>query len=248
MTKLSVNLNKIAILKNWRGKNFRDVQAFAARCLELGAHGLTFQPRKNQKFARYSDIEPLAHLCKEYGRELNVEGYPTIEFLHAVKQWQPAQCTLMADVGDTPGADYGWDIGNNANMLKEVIGELKAANIRTSLYVNFDYSNMAEARQVGAERIKLCTPVCSDGYDTDKGKEDFAALQKAVEQAHNEGLGVSVGHDFNLEHLNGLLRLPDIREVSVGPAMILESIQFGIDKVIGRYVKMVNAVKKLKAR
>lgn len=248
MTKLSVNLNKIALLKNWRGRNFSDVQAFAARCLELGAHGLTFQPRKNQKFARYTDIEALTHLCKEYGGELNLEGYPTVEFLTAVKQWQPAQCTLMADAVDSSNADYGWDIGAHANMLKEVIGELKATNIRTSLYINFDYGNMAEARQVGADRVKLYTHASVGDYHTDKGKERFSALQKAVEQAHNEGLGVSVGHDLNLENLDGLLRLPDIREVSIGPAMMLESIQFGIDKVIGRYVKMVNAVKKLKSR
>ncbi len=247
MTKLSVNLNKIAILKNWRGKNFRDVQGFATRCLELGAHGLTFQPSKNQKYARYGDIEPLVHLCKEYGGELNVEGYPAVEFLNAVKQWQPAQCTLMADAVDSPDAEYGWDIGKHATMLKEVIAELKAANIRTSLYVNFDYGNMAQARQVGADRVKLCTRTYGGG-DSDKGGENFAALQKAVERAHGEGLGVSVGHDLNLEHLVGLLKLPDIREVSVGPAMLLESIQFGIDKVIGRYVQMVNAVKKFKTR
>ncbi|MHB1678533.1 MAG: pyridoxine 5'-phosphate synthase [Sulfuriferula sp.] len=245
MTKLSININKIALLRNWRGRNFPDVQAFAARCLDLGAHGLTFHPRHDQKFARYSDIEPLSQLCKERGRELNVEGYPSAEFLSAVKQWQPEQCTLVAETPDPVSVNYGWNIGRHANMLKEVIGELKAMSIRTCLFVNYDYPDMAEAKQVGADRVQLHTQSYAAHYNTLKGKQIFEALRKAVERAHRAGLGVNAGHDLNLENLAALLKIPDIREVSIGPAVVIESIQFGIEQVISRYVRMVNAERRL---
>lgn len=236
----------IALLRNWRGRNFPDVQAFAARCLDLGAHGLTFHPHRDQKFARYADIEPLSQLCKQRGRELNVEGYPSAEFMSAVKQWQPEQCTLVAETPDPVSVNYGWNISRHTHMLKEVIGELKAMSIRTSLFLNYDYPDIAEAKQVGADRVQLHTQAYAEHYNTAKGKLIFEGLRKAVELAHKAGLGVNAGHDLNLENLAALLKIPDIREVSIGPAVVIESIQFGIEQVISRYIRMVSAAGGLK--
>jgi pyridoxine 5-phosphate synthase len=157
MTKLSVNINKVALLRNSRGRNYPDVRAFAARCLDLGAHGITLHPRPDQRHARYSDCAELAAVCKEYTSELNVEGCPTAEFLTVVKSVRPAQCTLVPDSPEQLTSDHGWNIGCDREVLLETIGELKAAQIRVSLFVDYDCPDFELAKELGADRVELYT-------------------------------------------------------------------------------------------
>src|SRR5260364_145031 len=152
LTKLSVNINKIALLRNSRGQNFPDVCAFAVRCLSLGAHGITLHPRQDQRHARYRDVEALQAVCEEQGGELNVEGDPSPEFLAVVKRVRPSQCTLVPDRPDQLTSDHGWNLRKESERLRKVIGELKACGIRVSLFIDHDEPEIGIAREMGADR------------------------------------------------------------------------------------------------
>ncbi|HAT33752.1 MAG TPA: pyridoxine 5'-phosphate synthase [Janthinobacterium sp.] len=239
MTQLSVNINKIALLRNSRGRNFPDVRAFAARCLDLGAHGITLHPREDQRHARYADVVELAGLCRERGCELNVEGYPSPAFLDVVKSVRPAQCTL---VPDTPGqltSDHGWDVKGQAPLLRPVIAELNELGIRCSLFVDADYPHLEAAREVGAARVELYTEPYAEHFNGAQGAATREVFRLAAARAGALGLGVNAGHDLNLENLSHFLDIPGILEVSIGHALVLECIEHGIDKVLRRYAEIV---------
>lgn len=235
MTKLSVNINKIALLRNSRGRNFPDVRAFAARCLQLGAHGITLHPREDQRHARYSDVHELQGLCREQGVELNVEGYPSAEFLDVVCAVRPAQCTLVPDVPGQLTSDHGWDIAGQASMLGAVITRLKALGIRTSLFVDYDNTDLAVARALGADRVELYTEPYAEHVGTPAGAQILDGFQAAAVRARALGLGVNAGHDLNLDNLGPFLAQADIDEVSIGHALIVECIEHGIEEVMARY-------------
>lgn len=239
MTKLSVNINKIALLRNSRGRNFPDVNAFAARCLKLGTHGITLHPREDQRHARYSDVEALAVLCTEHGSELNVEGYPSGQFLEIVKRVRPAQCTLVPDAPGQLTSDHGWDIRKNAALLRRVIAELKALGIRSSLFVDHDYPALEAACEVGADRVELYTEPYAEHYGSPQGEAIFEGFRRAAERADQLGLGVNAGHDLSLQNLARFLEIPQILEVSIGHALVAECIESGMEHVIRRYVAIV---------
>ena len=153
MTRLSVNINKIALLRNSRGRNFPDVCAYAERCLALGADGITLHPRPDQRHARYADVDDLAALCATHEAELNVEGYPTEEFMAVVTRVKPAQCTLVPDAPGQLTSDHGWDIVRHMNVLRAVVARLVAHGIRVSLFVDADNPALGAAREVGASRV-----------------------------------------------------------------------------------------------
>lgn len=138
MTKLSVNINKVALLRNSRGRNYPDVCVFAARCLDLGADGITLHPRPDQRHSRYSDVEALSEVCSSRGAELNVEGYPTRELMDVVRRIRPTQCTLVPDASEQLTSDHGWDFRAHTTLLREVIADLKQHGIRTSLFMDFE--------------------------------------------------------------------------------------------------------------
>lgn len=242
MTHLSVNINKVALLRNSRGRNFPDVRAFAARCLALGAHGITLHPRPDQRHARYADVATLKALCDEQRVELNVEGYPTPDFLAVVAQARPAQCTL---VPDTPGqltSDHGWDLRGQAETLRRVIAPLRDAGVRVSLFVDYDYPAIELARELGAERVELYT----EPYAATHGQPDGAAIldgfRRAALRAQAAGLGVNAGHDLSLENLGAFLHaVPGVREVSIGHALIVECLEWGLPTVIKRYTDVLQA-------
>ncbi len=240
MTLLSVNINKIALLRNSRGRNFPDVAAFAARCLDLGAHGITLHPREDQRHARYSDVSELAALCSARGCELNVEGYPSEQFLEVVKAVRPAQCTLVPDAPGQLTSDHGWDIVEHAALLRRVIGELKALGIRTSLFVDHDYAHFDAAVDVGADRVELYTEPYAEHFGTAAGEAIYAGFGAAVARAAALGLGVNAGHDLNLENLPRFLAIPGVLEVSIGHALVAECIEAGMEQVIGRYSDIVS--------
>ena len=236
MTKLSVNINKIALLRNSRGRNFPDVAAFAARCLDLGADGITLHPRPDQRHARYSDVEQLQALCTSRGRELNVEGYPEGEFLDVVKRVRPAQCTLVPDAPGQLTSDHGWDITRDAGMLGPVIGELKALGIRTSLFVDAACPDFAAAVQLGADRVELYTEPYAEHFGSAAQAAMLATFAEAAARAQAAGLGVNAGHDLNLDNLPAFLTIPHVLEVSIGHALIAEALESGIERVIAGYL------------
>ncbi len=241
MTQLSVNINKIALLRNSRGRNFPDVLAFAKRCLELGAHGITLHPRPDQRHARYADAEQLKPVCDARGGELNIEGYPTEDFLALVKRVRPAQCTL---VPDTPGqltSDHGWDLISQADLLRNTIAGLKHAGVRVSLFVDHDHSDLGAAAKLGADRVELYTEPYAEHFGTPRGDALLEDFRKAAATAQLAGLGVNAGHDLNLQNLPGFLRIPGILEVSIGHALIAECIDMGMEKTLQQYTAISNA-------
>ena len=239
MTKLSVNINKIALLRNSRGRNYPDVSAFAERCLTLGAHGITLHPRQDQRHARYSDVAELKKVCDRHGAELNVEGYPSAEFIGVVKQARPAQCTLVPDSEDQLTSDHGWNIPQQRDMLNSVIAELKSVGVRVSLFVDHDCTDMSLAKQIGAHRVELYTEPYAETFGTDKNTAIFESFRQAAQRAQNAGLEINAGHDLNLLNLAHFLEIPGILEVSIGHALIVEAIELGIEKTLAGYMKIV---------
>lgn len=240
MTQLSVNINKIALLRNSRGRNFPDLTAFAARCLELGAHGITLHPRPDQRHARYSDVEQLKPLCDSHGCELNVEGYPTAGFLAVVKRVLPAQCTLVPDAPGQLTSDHGWDLRGQAELLRGVISDLKDHGIRVSLFIDHDNPDIGAAARLGADRIELYTEPYAEHFGTRQGDAVFQGFLTAAAAAQKTGLGVNAGHDLNLHNLPRFLQIPGILEVSIGHALIVECLDLGIENTIRQYAGIVN--------
>lgn len=239
MTRLSVNINKVALLRNARGRDFPDVRAFAERCLELGAHGITLHPRPDQRHARYADIPVLRDLCRSRNAELNVEGYPTREFLEIVGAEKPDQCTLVPDAPGQVTSDHGWDLAAQAHILREAIASLRDRNIRVSLFVDHDYPVIGRARELGADRVELYTEPYAAAHGTADEARILEAFRDAAAKARAAGLGVNAGHDLNLANLGGFLSIPGILEVSIGHALIVESLESGIAAVISGYLRIL---------
>lgn len=242
MTKLSVNVNKVALLRNARGRDFPSVIAFAERCLSLGAHGITLHPRPDQRHARYRDVEELLPLvCQQFERELNVEGYPAQDLLDVVKRVRPTQCTLVPDEPGQLTSDHGWDLRKHSDFLRKVIGELKNHGVRVSVFVDYDYDAIELARDVGADRVELYTEPYAEAFGTSQEASILAGFAAAARKAQAAGLGVNAGHDLNLDNLARFLQIPGILEVSIGHALTVECIEHGVAHVIGRYRKIVEA-------
>ncbi|MFZ6875306.1 pyridoxine 5'-phosphate synthase [Undibacterium sp. Di27W] len=238
MSVLSININKIALLRNSRGRNYPDVQAFAARCLDLGARGITLHPRQDQRHARYSDVETLGALCQSRSVELNVEGYPAPDFMEVVKRNRPAQCTLVPDAPDQLTSDHGWDLRKDADFLRPVLAELKALGIRSSLFIDYDNMDMHLAKELGADRVELYTEPYAEHFGTAHGEDIFQGFVAAAKRAQDAGLGVNAGHDLNLDNLQKFLSIPGILEVSIGHAVVVECIESGMSEVLGKYAKI----------
>jgi len=239
MTRLSININKIALLRNSRGRNYPDVQIFAARCLALGAHGITLHPRSDQRHARYRDIRLLRDICLEHGAELNVEGFPSPEFIDAVVEAQPAQCTLVPDAPGQLTSDHGWSLDSKDESLCRAVQQLKAQGIRVSLFMDFDSQYIPEAKRIGADRIELYTEPYASSFNSADRDAMIKKFHAAANIAQQAGLGVNAGHDLNLDNLSLFLTIRGILEVSIGHAFVVECIDQGIDRVMQQYLAIV---------
>lgn len=243
MTHLSVNINKVALIRNSRGRDYPSVNRFAERCLQLGAHGITLHPRPDQRHARYSDVSTLRQLVDRFpGTELNVEGNPTPEFLDVVIAAKPDQCTLVPDAPGQLTSDHGWDLRIEARRLEPILARLRAAGIRSSLFVDFDSPDLPLARQLGADRVELYTEPYAVAFER---ADERAALRdrfaRAAATAQAAGLGVNAGHDLNLENLAFFLEIPGILEVSIGHALVVECLELGVQRVLESYLRLVRA-------
>jgi pyridoxine 5-phosphate synthase len=242
VTKLSVNINKVALLRNSRGRNYPDVAAFSERLLGLGADGITLHPRPDQRHARYSDVGELHAVVRRHpGAELNVEGNPTEEFLAVVARERPAQCTLVPDDPGQLTSDHGWDLRGNRDRLRGIVGRLKDAGVRVSLFVDYDNPDLALARDLGADRVELYTEPYAANFGSPAGEGIFQGFRAAASRAHAAGLGVNGGHDLNLSNLARFLGIAGILEVSIGHALIVESLELGVASVMARYLGIVRA-------
>lgn len=239
-TVLSVNLNKIALLRNARGRDFPNVAAFANKAIECGAGGITLHPRPDQRHARYSDVFEMKGLVDGYdGIELNIEGNPEPEFMDVVLKVVPHQCTLVPDAPDQVTSDHGWDLETQRERLVPIVGRLRSAGIRVSLFMDPVPSQIALAEGLGAERIELYTEEYAETYSTPGHAEVFEKYRDAASRAHGLGLQLNAGHDLNLENLGKFLTIDGIREVSIGHAIIVESLEFGFEKTIRKYMEII---------
>lgn len=233
MTKLSVNINKIATLRNARGGNVPDLLKVAADIERFGAQGITIHPRPDERHIRYQDARDLKNIVTT---EYNIEGNPNPKFIDLVLEVKPTQVTLVPDAVDAITSNAGWDTVKNESFLKDVIGTFKKAGIRTSIFVDPDSAMVTGAQNVGADRIELYTESYASQFTSDKEK----AIQPFVEAAltANEiGIGINAGHDLSLENiLYFKTHIPNLLEVSIGHALICEAIYLGLDNVVNMYL------------
>ncbi len=240
MTKLSVNLNKIALLRNARGMDFPKVLNFAKMCVECGAHGVTVHPRPDQRHATYQDVFELAEFCQDYPNvEFNVEGYPTADFLKVVKTAKPDQCTLVPDAPDQITSDHGWNTQSENHFLRPIIADLNEHGIRTSLFLDPELTLIPSAAETGANRIELYTEEYARTFNHKKHEEVFNQYHQAAALAQQYGLGVNAGHDLNRKNLKKFLTIPGILEVSIGHALTVEALQSGFRRTVKSYVSIV---------
>ncbi len=236
MTRLSVNINKIATLRNSRGGNIPDVLQAAINCERYGAQGITVHPRPDERHIRYSDV----YAIREYiTTELNIEGYPSGRFIDMVLEVQPAQVTLVPDPPDALTSNAGWKIKENLPFLQEVVGRFQEKGIRTSLFVETDLENMEEAANTKTNRVELYTEPYASMFPLDKQKA-VAPFREAAIKAHEVGIALNAGHDLNLDNLKFFqTEMPYLEEVSIGHALIADALYFGLENVIQMYLRQL---------
>ena len=233
MTKLSININKVALIRNSRGGNYPDLVKFAQDCEIFGAQGITIHPRPDERHARFSDILDLKNVVTT---ELNIEGKPHQRFLDEVLKHKPHQCTLVPDADNAITSDSGWDTIKYQSYLTDIIKDLKAAGIRVSIFLNADTKLVESAAKTGADRIELYTGPYAEQFAQGKEKAiaDFIATAQA---AASVGLGLNAGHDLNLMNLKYFKsQIPNLLEVSIGHALISDALYYGISNTIQQYL------------
>ena len=232
MTNLSVNINKVATLRNARGENQPNVQQVAVDCEAFGANGITVHPRPDERHIKYDDVFKLRPLVKT---EFNIEGYPSPDFMDLVLKVKPEQVTLVPDAPDALTSSAGWQVGPNMEFLTGIVDTLRDAGIRTSIFVDTDVDNIKLAAKTGADRVELFTKPYADLYPTNP-EEAVAPYIVASQAAHKAGLGVNAGHDLSLENLEYFHKqVPYLNEVSIGHSLISDAIYLGLQETINRY-------------
>lgn len=242
MTMLSVNLNKVALLRNIRATSFPSVRDAAAICLAAGAGGITVHPRPDERHARPQDVRDLAAYIREMSAaEFNVEGNPFPTFLDLVREVVPAQCTLVPDEPDALTSDRGWDLLREGKRLQPVIRELQGLGMRVSLFLETDIHQIAAAANIGADRIELYTEPYARAYGTERQDSVLERFVRAGECAMELGLGVNAGHDLNLENL-GLFcgEVPTVIEVSIGQALVSRALEVGLKRSVEEYLEVLD--------
>ncbi|MDE7385861.1 MAG: pyridoxine 5'-phosphate synthase [Muribaculaceae bacterium] len=231
-TNLSVNINKIATLRNARGENAPDVVKVAKDCERMGANGITVHPRPDERHIRRADVYALRPVVRT---EFNIEGYPAPEFMELVLSVKPEQVTLVPDAPDAVTSSAGWNVTDNADFLRDIVGRLKQAGIRASIFVDPDPRQIEAAAAVGADRVELYTKPYADLFPTSPEKA-VAPYVEASKVAHNLGLGVNAGHDLSLINLEFFhARVPWLDEVSIGHALVCDALYLGLAETIKRY-------------
>lgn len=237
MTKLSVNINKIATLRNARGGNTPDLLQCALDIERFGAQGITVHPRPDERHIRYADVHELSKILKT---EFNIEGNPKEQkFVDLVLKVKPAQVTLVPDSGSQITSDHGWDTLANKDYLKEIISLFKSNHIRTSIFVNADQKMIVGAKETGTDRIELYTESYAAGYEKNKEKVIKPFVQAAT-LANKLQLGINAGHDLSLKNLQYFKQhVPNLLEVSIGHALISDALYLGLENTVQMYLRQL---------
>lgn len=232
MTKLSVNINKVATIRNARGGDVPNVLQVALDCEKFGAEGITVHPRPDGRHIKFQDVYDLKAKIKT---EFNIEGYPSPDFIELVKAVKPAQVTLVPDAPDAITSNAGWNTKLHLQMLSDLVEDFKQAGIRTSIFVDTDLETIEYAAKTGTDRIELYTEPYADLFPKNH-EEAVAPFVEAAKLAKKLGLGINAGHDLSLENLNYLYKnIPYMDEVSIGHALISDALYLGLEKTIEAY-------------
>ncbi|MFM7021605.1 MAG: pyridoxine 5'-phosphate synthase [Flavobacteriales bacterium] len=236
MTRLSVNINKIATLRNSRGGNVPDVIQVAKDCERFGAQGITVHPRPDERHIRYADVYELKKIVKT---EFNIEGYPSDDFIKMVLEVKADQVTLVPDPPHAITSNAGWDAKKNFSFLQDVVKTFKSQGIRTSVFMETNEEQIEWAAKTGCDRIELYTEAYAFNYPKNKEKA-ILPYQKAAEKAFEVGLGLNAGHDLNLENLQYYAKnIKYLQEVSIGHALIADALYFGLENTIQLYLRQL---------
>ena len=232
MTNLSVNINKVATIRNARGGNMPDILKVAQDCENFGAQGITVHPRPDERHIKYSDVYALKPFIRT---EFNIEGYPCNDFIDLVLKVKPTQVTLVPDAPDAITSNAGWNVSANFDLLSEMVDTFTAQGIRTSIFVGTDLANIELAAKTGTDRIELYTEPYATNYPVNK-EEAVAPFIAAAQLAKNLGMGVNAGHDLSLENLAWFSQnIPWLEEVSIGHALICDALYHGLQETISLY-------------
>jgi len=238
MTNLSVNLNKVALLRNTRTIGIPSVIKAAQICISAGAHGITVHPRPDQRHIRPSDVYELSKMLTV---EFNIEGNPFPEFMEMVQRVKPTQCTLVPDAPNAFTTDHGWNLSEHGKRLAPIIQELKDSGIRVSLFMDPDTTQILLAREVGADRIELYTEPYATAFRNGNPEPELQRYARAARKAQEIGLGVNAGHDLNLQNLGKFCSfIPGILEVSIGHALIADALEMGLFNTVKEYLKVLS--------
>ncbi len=233
MTRLSVNINKVALIRNSRGANLPNLKQFALDCEEFGAEGITVHPRPDQRHIRYDDI-PVLKECVQ--TEFNIEGYPSPEFMELVLNNAPHQCTLVPDPPGVLTSNEGWKVKENHGLLEEIIGQLHEKNIRVSLFLDAVPDRVNEAKKVGADRIELYTGEYAHQYEKNREEAIKPHFDTSI-AARDLKIGLNAGHDLNLDNLYFYKNnVSQLLEVSIGHALVSDALYYGIQNSIQMYL------------
>lgn len=243
MTNLSVNLNRVALLRNSRNIGIPSVVDAAKTVIAAGAKGITVHPRPDQRHIRPSDVYELAEMLrgKDVKAEFNIEGNPfEPPFMDIVGQVKPTQCTLVPDSPDAFTSDQGWNLPQSSDQLTPIIQQLKALGIRISLFMDPDATQMAAAKALQADRVELYTEPYATAFRAGQVESVFERYAIAAQAAQAEGLGVNAGHDLNLQNLAQFCKIPNVLEVSIGHALMAEALDMGLKNTVQAYLKILN--------
>jgi pyridoxine 5-phosphate synthase len=241
-TALSVNLNKVALVRNTRHLGIPSVTRAATLCLQAGAAGITVHPRPDERHIRAHDVHELSALLKDWpDREFNIEGNPFHNLMDFVRALRPQQATFVPDAEGQFTSDHGWRFPGDAERLRPLIAECKALGVRVSLFMDAEPDQMAAARAVGADRVELYTEPYAAAHGTPQGSAQLLRFASAARAALDAGLAVNAGHDLNRDNLGPFLRtVPGVSEVSIGHALIADALELGYDQTIRAYQRCID--------
>ncbi len=241
MTALSVNLNRVALLRNSRPLAIPSVTRAATLALEAGADGITLHPRPDERHVRPADVRDIARLLTRWpGAEFNLEGNPLHQLMGHVAAVRPQQCTFVPDAADAATSDHGWDLARDGASLRPLIEQAHALGARVSLFLDAEPGAMAAARALGADRVELYTEPYARAHGGPGQAASLERYRRAAEAALSVGLEVNAGHDLNLDNLGDFLRaVPGVREVSIGHALIADALEFGLGPAVQRYQALI---------
>lgn len=238
---LSVNVNKVALLRNTRHLGVPSVLRAAEQCLMAGAQGITVHPRPDARHIRPSDVDELAALLKDWPHiEFNIEGNPTQNLMDFVRRIRPHQVTFVPDAEDQFTSDHGWQLPQDAERLRPLIREAQDLGVRVSLFMDPEPAAMPQVAELGADRIELYTESFASSFGTPRGPQVLAAFTATAEAALREGLGINAGHDLNRDNLTAFLRaVPGVQEVSIGHALIADALELGYAETVKAYLRAI---------